>query len=504
MRSIALVAREMGGWAEAGGVKDVVKDQARALVRLGWETHVVLPLYGYLAPRVKALGTLAWRGAVDHPSLGAEAEAWVVTEAGITIHFLSSPSLADKKAPYTYTEADQAAGRVRGQGFEDWARVNLEFQWAVASYWAQTDAPPLVLGHDGHLGFLPAILNTHPGFGDRFYRTAIGLVIHNAGQGYRQEMAATADHDRLLGLPEAPRHAALLEGAYDPFVSASGYARLATVSENYADELATGRNDHWSGPFGRWLRASKTPLEGITNGLSTEDKDPRNPALAGLPAAFDPLRGEWEGKALCRSRLREVLGSGWEAVHGAFDTWEGPLYVMQGRLTAQKGVEALVELLNRAFGEPSGHFIIMAQGEQRYETSLVQLAEGRGRGRLIFVNAFDEAAARLVFAAGDFFLMPSEYEPCGLTDLKAQLMANLPIVHRVGGLVKIHDGITGFSYEKQGGGFWEAFQRSLRVYQNPQELHRLRRQAFVSALEGYHWETILERRYLPWLTRTPG
>lgn len=500
MKSIALVAREMGGWAEAGGVKDVVKDQARALVRLGWDTHVVLPLYGYLAPRVRAQGALVWKGRLAHPSLVAATEAWRVTEGGVSIHFLSTPALADKNAPYTYTDADQAAGRIRGQGFVDWAQVNLEFQWAVASYWAHTMAPPLVLGHDGHLGFLPAILKTHPEFGHRFRETHLGLLIHNAGQGYRQEMAASAAHDRLLGLSEAPRKAALLEGGYDPMVSASHHARLATVSENYADELISGRNDHWSGPFGRWLRASKTPLEGITNGLSTDDKDPRDPVSAGLPAGFDPLKGDWEGKAVCRDRLRSLVHSGWSAVHGAFDTWDGPLYVMQGRLTAQKGVDALVELLNRAFREPGGHFLIMAQGEHRYETSLIHLAEAKGRGRLIFINAFEETAARLVFAAGDFFLMPSEYEPCGLTDLKAQLMANLPIVHAVGGLVKIHDGVTGFTYEKhRHGGLWGAFQRSLRVYANPEELHRLRRQAFSSALDDYHWETILQERYLPWL-----
>jgi len=123
-------------------------------------------------------------------------------------------------------------------------------------------------------------------------------------------------------------------------------------------------------------------------------------------------------------------------------------------------------------------------------------------GRFLFINKFEEALARLVFAAGDFFLMPSEYEPCGLTDLKAQLMGTLPIVHRVGGLVKVHDGKTGFSYEKHhNGGFWGAFLRTLELWQSqPKALAAMRRQAFVSVLEEFQWPRILESRYLPWLT----
>jgi len=124
------------------------------------------------------------------------------------------------------------------------------------------------------------------------------------------------------------------------------------------------------------------------------------------------------------------------------------------------------------------------------------------------VNKFEEDLAQLVFAAGDFFLMPSEYEPCGLTDLKAQLMGTLPIVHRVGGLVKVHDGQTGFSYEKgRAGGLWGAFLRSYDAWEHhPDRIAQMRRTAFLGVLEEFQWPRILEERYLPWLTqgiRTP-
>jgi starch synthase len=507
VKEIWLVARELGGWAEAGGVKDVVRDQALAFASIGWTTHVVIPFYGYLRTHVEAVGTLAWRGTSHHPSRPAPVEAWVVDEASFTVHFLRSPGFDDKNSLYTYTAEDEARdpAHVRGQGFCDGFQMNLEFQWSVASYWKAAELrPSVVLGHDGHVGYLPAVAKAHPGFEGWFDRTTFGVLIHNAGSGYRQEMPATADHEALIGLPGDEAGLSVLERQFEPLLGAARHSRLATVSANYANELKTGRNDHWSGPFGRWLRTTKTPLEGITNGLSTDDKDPRDPDAAGIPAGFDPLKGDWDGKNLCRRALREKLLLRPQAVYGRLVRWDGPLYVMQGRLTAQKGVDALYDLTARALREkPRASFLIMAQGEKRYEERMIQLARKTLQtGSFAFVNKFEESLSRLVFAAGDFFLMPSEYEPCGLTDLKAQLMGNLPIVHRVGGLVKVRDGKTGFSYDKHlEGGFWGAFVRTLRLWEDdPEAIAVMRRQAFLSVLEDFQWTRILEEHYVPWLT----
>lgn len=509
VKEIWLVSRELGGWAEAGGIKDVVRDQAFAFPTIGWTTQVVLPLYGFLRDRVEREGKCVWSGTSAHPTDVVRLEAWVVQDGNHTLHFLRSPGFEDKSSLYTYTAEDEAKNprNLRGEGFSDGFGMNLEFQWAVATYWKEAEKHPrVVLGHDGHIGFLPAIARAHPGFGPAFHSTTFGILVHNAGPGYRQEMPATAGAEALVGLPLKEVRLSLLDRHYDPLVSAARHGKMATVSENYAQELKTGRNDHWSGPFGRWLRSSETPLEGITNGLSTDDKDPRNPEAAGIPAGFDPLRGEWEGKTLCRRSLRELILLKPLSVYGRLVRWDGPLYVMQGRLTAQKGVDALFELVTRALREkPQASFLIMAQGERRYEERMIQMARTTMEtGRFIFINKFEDPLARLVFASGDFFLMPSEYEPCGLTDLKAQLMGTLPIVHRVGGLVKVLDGKTGFSYDKhKNGGFWGAFLRTLHMWSvQPEKLAALRRQAFLTVLEEFDWPRILEGRYVPWLTDT--
>lgn len=507
VREIWLVTRELGGWAEAGGIKDVVHDQSRAFPQIGWKTHVVLPLYGFLRGRVQKEGRLMWFGPSLHPTRPVNLETWVVEEGNHTLHFVRSPAFDDKESLYTYTVSDEVKNprNLRGAGFFDGFEMNLEFQWAVATYWDKTqNIPCQVLGHDGHTGFLPAICRTRVKFESRYSRTIFSLLIHNAGPGYRQEMEDSPFHRDLLGLAASEAQLSLLDHHLDPMVSASRHAKLATVSENYANELKTGKNDRWSGSFGKWLRSTKVPLKGITNGIDTDDKDPRDPDSAGLPAGFDPLRGDWEGKGVCRRILRDRLLLKPATVHGRLGPWKDALYVMQGRLTAQKGVDSLFDLISKALVErPKASFLVMAQGERHYEERLIHLARNSvATGRFLFINTFEESLARLVFAAGDFFLMPSEYEPCGLTDLKAQLMGTLPIVHRVGGLVKVLDEKTGFSYIKnQGSGFWGAFLRSLHVWENdPDKLFALRRQAFVAVLEEFQWPRILEEHYVPWLT----
>jgi starch synthase len=508
VNQIWLVAREMGGWAEAGGVKDVVRGQAEGFVELGWSVHVILPLYGFLRDRLKETGELTWTGASLHPTRPVPLGCWTIREGGVDLHFLDSPSYEDKLSVYTYSALEEKPDqrKVRGEGYQDGYLMNLEFQWACVSYWAGAGiAPGLVLGHDGHCGFLAALVRGPGVPQDSFRHTQFFLLIHNAGPGYRQEMSVGPVHQELLGLPADVLTAVTLDGFYDPLVCAGMYGQLGTVSENYADELLTGRNDGWSGTFGPWLRATKTALKGITNGILTSDKDPRDPEAAGLPAGFDPDQEEWRGKSLCRRFLQESLLLRPLSVYGRMVRWNLALYVMQGRLTAQKGVDALIELVSRALREePRASFVVMAQGDRGSEERLIQLARTTiETGRFLFINKFEEALSQLVFASGDFFLMPSEYEPCGLTDFKAQLMGTLPIVHRVGGLVKVLDGVTGFSYTRhERGGFWGAFKRSLELWEHdPVQISAMRKRAFRRVMDDFNWTRILENQYVPWLTQ---
>lgn len=506
MNKVWLVARELEGWAEAGGVKDVVRDMAEAFFQLNWRVNILIPLYGFLKPRVMNLGECVWSGTLQHPVFSQVLEVWRVECPYYDLYFLKSPSFDEKWGIYTYTEIEEDLNpkAVRGQGYTDSFSMNLEFQWGCAEFFFQTNQhSEIILGHDGHCGFLSAFLKASPLYAPHFTAARFFLLIHNAGPFYRQEMPVSPLSTKLLNLPKEALENCRWDKTYDPMVCAARYGQLMTVSENYAQELLTGRNDHFSGTFGKFLRENNILLKGITNGISPVDKDPRDKEHSRLPYVFNPGVGDLQGKFLCRQHLFVQIHQQPHDVHGAITRWNVPLYVMQGRLAAQKGVDELIALVERALTDGlEATFLIMGVGEKKYADRLIKIARSsKNEGHFIYINKFEENLSRLVFAAGDFFLMPSEYEPCGLTDLKAQLMGTLPIVHRVGGLVKVRDGETGFSYSKDSDlGLWGAVLRSWEVYRNaPESLDKMRKEAFLSVFSDFDWRKILKEKYIPWM-----
>jgi starch synthase len=143
---------------------------------------------------------------------------------------------------------------------------------------------------------------------------------------------------------------------------------------------------------------------------------------------------------------------------------------------------------------------VLGEGEKEKEAMLSWLAsDSSSRGRLVFIKRYDPRLATLIYAASDFLLVPSTYEPCGLTDFIAQLMGSIPIVHRVGGLVKVRDGETGFSYDEQSGtALAAAVERSTELFlENPQLLEQIRRTAFGEIFSAHTWDRVLARGYGP-------
>jgi starch synthase len=123
-------------------------------------------------------------------------------------------------------------------------------------------------------------------------------------------------------------------------------------------------------------------------------------------------------------------------------------------------------------------------------------ADKRLRGRMCFLQGFNPELANRIYAAGDFFIVPSKYEPCGLTDFIAQLFGNIPVVHHVGGLVKIRDGITGIAY--QGDTPEElllALQRALALFADGPARRRMQQQAVEEIRQHYTWSKVM-RKYL--------
>ncbi|MCI5124286.1 MAG: glycosyltransferase [Candidatus Electrothrix sp. AR5] len=273
------------------------------------------------------------------------------------------------------------------------------------------------------------------------------------------------------------------------------------MSENYARELQETDEDSRTGLLGHEFLKKGVELVGITNGVNPEDFNPAQGKKLGLPAHFNPEKGKLDGKKLCKEKMlrscREVSpeSGDWAAVeqYGSLgDTPESPLFTFIGRLTAQKGVDLLLQavpLLTTDF-----QLLILGSGDSILEQKLQDLADDDTlRGRICFLKGYDPDLALKIYAAGDFFLIPSLYEPCGLTDYIAQLFGNLPLVHHVGGLVKVLDRKTGFAYQEHTPeALAETMSLALEIYRdNPEQLTVMRRTAVKHIRTHHSWQHVM-------------
>jgi starch synthase len=503
--SVWHVAREYAGIAEAGGVKDVAAGLARALSAAGVQATAVVPLYGGL-PRSFALPDPALSFTVPVPALDAP---WTVAEEpvalramdvhGVRILLVDSPRFADKRGVYTYTAADEKDDkhRKRGTGHWDFNQMNAILVRAALEGALRLDEAPTVFHcHDGHAALLPAMLRESPRYAAWYADCGLVVTIHNAGAGYHQEIWDRRFAGLLTGLSQETLEKGMLGGTVDPLLLAGHYGTLNTVSEKYAQEMLGEKEKERSAGLGRALRGEGIPLAGITNGVDPSPFDPRYPEQTGLPFRFDPSSGDVEGRRGCRMLLADRLGAG-----SAMRDPAVPLYAFIGRLTSQKGVDVLVSAVRLCIAEdPSALFVVLGEGEKWAEDALRALAgDSRARARVFFMQAYDTALSKLIDAASDFLLIPSVYEPCGLTDFHAQLLGSIPVVHRVGGLVKVEDGVTGFSYDEHSArGLAQAVARTAGIFRrDPALLARIRREGFERIFSRYTWERVLENGYMP-------
>jgi starch synthase len=140
--------------------------------------------------------------------------------------------------------------------------------------------------------------------------------------------------------------------------------------------------------------------------------------------------------------------------------------------------------------------LVLGTGARDLEQRLIRLTKKKeNKGRACLLLGHDPLLANQIYAAGDFFLIPSRYEPCGLTDYMAQLAGNLPVVHHVGGLVKVEDGVTGFAFrDYSSDALTTAMIRAIRCYrESPDKIISMQQAAARRIPEKYSWDTIVHR-----------
>ncbi|XCN74654.1 MAG: glycogen/starch synthase [Candidatus Electrothrix aestuarii] len=518
INKILMVTREYDGVAGAGGVKDVCRQLSEALVHhAGCDVRVVLPCYGFIDP--PALGfermqvpcredsvkmTTVFDVDMNYPDKERRESVslWMKKEQGVVLYLLDSLRFAEKQAVYTYTsvEEEEKSWQKAGTGHFDFFAMNVLLQKAALDLMILLDLrPDIIHCHDGHAAILPAMLWEHSGYRHFFCQTGTVVTVHNAGLGYHQDVDDLEFAKAITGLPGSVIRSGLFNDAFNPFVAAAGYAQVNTVSENYARELQETDEDSRTGWLGHKLLKKGVDLVGITNGVNPEDFNPTQGTQKGLAGDFNPETGELDGKRSCKEEiLRACRENGeWTTVkqYGSLgERLDSPLFTFIGRLTAQKGVDILLQAVSLLI-TTDFQLLVLGSGDRVVEQKLQDLAEDDTfRGQICFLKGYDPDLALKIYAAGDFFLIPSLYEPCGLTDYIAQLYGNLPIVHQVGGLVKVLDGETGFAYQGHTPeALAETMRKTLGIYQDaPDQLAEMRRAAVENIRRHHSWQHVME------------
>ncbi|CAK8723690.1 Glycogen synthase [Candidatus Electrothrix laxa] len=517
-----MVTREYDGVAGAGGVKDVCRQLSEALVRhANCDVRVVLPCYGFIDAaalgfkrvRLSCRKEVAKMPAVFDVDMNypdkerrESVSLWRKKEQGVLIYLLDSLRFAEKQAVYTYTPAEEKEKKWQkaGTGHFDFFAMNVLLQKAALDLMILLNLrPDIIHCHDGHAAILPAMFREHGGYRHYFCKTGAVVTVHNAGLGYHQDVEDLDFAGAITGLPESALRSGLFNKAFNPFVAAAGYAQINTVSENYARELQETDEDRRTGLLGHEFLKKGVELVGVTNGVNPEDFNPAQGTKRGLAADFNPEKGKLDGKRLCKEEMlhscREVSpeSGDWKAVeqYGSLGgTPESPLFTFIGRLTAQKGVDILLQAVS-LIATMDFQLLILGSGDNALEQKLQDLAEDDTFcGRICFLKGYDPDLALKIYAAGDFFLIPSLYEPCGLTDYIAQLFGNLPVVHHVGGLVKVLDRKTGFAYQEHTPeALAEIMGQALEIYRYaPEQLAVMRRTAVKHIRTHHSWQHVMD------------
>ncbi|EKD36880.1 MAG: hypothetical protein ACD_75C01345G0007 [uncultured bacterium] len=521
VKKIWMLSREYGELAGAGGVKDVVYQLAEALARWnGRSIHVVLPLYGFIdagehgfepLPDPFCSGrNLRLQIEMSQPDLFVleEVRYYYITINKVHLYFVDSERYRQKTDVYTYSEMDEnrVPWQRKATGHHDYFAMNLLLQKAALELMIVLgEKPDVIHCHDGHTAILPALIRENAGYKSYFRETGCLVTIHNAGYGYHQEVFDLPYAVSITGLPQHVIDNNQLDQKFDPLLVAGQYAVVNTVSENYARELQETESDRLTGGLGHELLQRNVILEGVTNGIEPDLFTAAAIAGDDRSMLFYPGNSEdsLAGKKRCKESLLELLGqrSSFPGVR-CFGSIEknarNPLFTFIGRLSEQKGVDILMEVLEVLLARnPHVQVLVLGTGGSDIDAGLMQLAEADGvRGRMCFLQGYSPEMANRVFAAGDFFVVPSRYEPCGLTDFIAQLFGNIPVVHHVGGLVKVIDGVTGLAYPGDTpDDLLEALERALVVYGDAELKRKIQLQAVQEIERNYTWARVM-RKYL--------
>jgi starch synthase len=438
-------AAELFPWVKTGGLGDVMAALPPAQAALGVDARLVLPGFTPFldAFALTEIARLRTPFAVERVRIALAR----LPDSTVHAYLVDHPAFYDR--PGTPYQAPDGS---------DWPDNHRRFAllgWAAAALAQGADPgwrPEILQCHDWHAGLAPAYL--------RAANAPVPSVftVHNLTyQGFFPaalfpDLALPASFFSIDGVEFYGGLAFIKAGLFHG-------DRLTTVSPTYAREIQTPA-------FGMGLdgllRTRAAVLTGILNGVDPQVWSPENDPLLPLPYTVnDASDGKAAAKAALRQRFGLAEGEG------------GPLFGMVTRLTPQKGCDLLLAALPGLLAR-DGRLVLLGSGDPALEAGFMAAAQ-TWRGAVGVELGYDEALSHLIIAGSDAILVPSRFEPCGLTQLYALRYGALPVVRRTGGLadtvtdanaVTLADGTaTGFAFDEETpGGLLAALNRAIELY----------------------------------------
>lgn len=441
---VLIAASEAAPLAKTGGLGDVIGALPRALQELGCQVSLVIPAYRVALekagePAVVYKGMPVKLGAKEITADILETEI----NSGIPVYLVRRDEFFDRSGIYGTNEGEYFDSRERFIFFSRSIPLlcrALEYQ------------PDVVMANDWQTGLLMALLDqgSMPG--------ATGIfTIHNLGY----QGLVSPEQISLIGLPDYYYHMEGLEyyGQMSLLKAGIVYAHaVTTVSPTYAQEIQTRE---FGCGFEGLLGSIRDRLFGIINGIDEREWDPEKD----VHLSYHYSRKDLSGKALCKVALLKEMDLPMRLKNR-------PLLGMVSRLVSQKGCELLLEAAKKIFALDVG-LVLLGSGEETYEKAFSRLQKAH-QNSFSFIKGFDEPLAHRIYAGSDSILVPSLYEPCGLTQMYGLRYGSIPIVRATGGLndtvqdpkEQVFPG-TGFKFQTfDPDAFLSAIERSCTVYKD--------------------------------------
>ncbi len=435
---VLFVASECSPFAKVGGLADVVSSLPKELIKNGTDASVIIPRHKvtrrFPAEKVCDITVeLGWRRQY--------AGLLKTVYEGVTVYFIDNEY---------YFGGDNVYGFNEGE-----AEKYAFFSKAVIELLPHLDGgiPDIIHCNDWQTGLIPCLIKTR-------YHLNVKTVftIHNLMHRGIYGVDALKD---LLGFDDSMFTSELLEfyGGCSYLKAGLIYSdKITTVSETYRNEtLYGGCGEGMEGV----LQMRGNDYVGIVNGIGDEFSPETDTKIC---KNFTSRR--LSGKKECKRALQEELGL---PIDGDI-----PVFSVVTRLYDQKGIDLLADISNELLFSEKMQLVVLGTGDSRYERFFIELSQ-RFNGKVAVRLCYDDALARKIYAGSDFFLMPSRFEPCGLSQLIAMKYGTVPIVRACGGLndtvVDFGDGGWGLRFNNYSSGeLLTQIRRAVGLFKNKSEM----------------------------------